>query len=65
MTLQTIKAAWLKALIAYHRRKASSYSQPLAGSYRRDHYQIWLRNMALRHTMKAHDLERKLSPETA
>ena len=60
ITFQKLKAAWLKARIAYHRRQANSYSRPTARSFTRDNYVVWMRNMALRHSMKAHSLERKL-----
>ena len=58
--LRKLKTRWIKARIAYHRRQADSYSRPVIRSYRRERYHAWLRNMALRHTMKAHALERKL-----
>lgn len=61
MTLKYIKARWLKARIAYHKRQAHSYSRPLpVRSHTRDGYHIWMRNMALRHNRKAHELERRL-----
>jgi hypothetical protein len=60
ITWQQLKAGWLKARIAYHRRQADSYSKPVVRSFRRDAYEIWMRNMAMRHAMKAHDLERRL-----
>ena len=60
ITWQTLRAGWLKARIAYHRRQANSYSRHVARSYRRDSYVVWTRNKALRHSMKAHDLERRL-----
>jgi hypothetical protein len=59
-TLHKLKTRWLQARIAYHRHQAHSYSAPVVRSYRRERYHAWLRNMALRHSMKAHDLERKL-----
>ena len=61
ITLQTIRTVWLKARIAYHRRQADAYSKPLVRSFKRDSYAIWTRNMAMRHTMKAQDLERRLA----
>jgi hypothetical protein len=60
MTLHDLKTRWLKARIAYHRRKANSFNGPLVRTYKRDSYYIWMRNMAWRHAMKAHSLERKL-----
>ena len=60
ITLQNLKAGWIKARIAYHRRQADSYSQPVVRSFKRDGYEIWMRNMAMRHSMKAHALEREL-----
>jgi hypothetical protein len=60
ITWQKLRTGWLKARIAYHRRQANSYSRHVARSFRRDGYIVWTRNMALRHSMKAHDLERKL-----
>jgi hypothetical protein len=59
-TLHKLKTRWLQARIAYHRRQATSYSIPVVRSYRRERYHAWLRNMALRHSMKAHALERRL-----
>lgn len=59
--LNKLRTRWLQARIAYHRRKAHSYSAPaVVRSYKRDGYNVWLRNMALRHSMKAHALEQKL-----
>ena len=55
-----LRTGWLKARIAYHRRQANSYSRHIARSFRRETYTVWTRNMALRHAMKAHDLERRL-----
>ena len=55
-----LRTGWLKARIAYHRRQANSYSRHVARSFRRDSYVMWTRNMALRHAMKAHYLERRL-----
>ena len=64
MKLQDIKARWIRARIAYHRRKAESYSKPITSrSFKRDTYQIWMRTMALRHSMKAAALERELLPD--
>ena len=60
ITWQKLRTGWLKARIAYHRRQANSYSLHVARSYRRDSYVVWTRNKALRHSMKAHDLERRL-----
>jgi hypothetical protein len=60
-TLHKLKTRWLQARIAYHRRQADSYSIPVVRSYRRERYHAWLRNMALRHSMKAHALERRLA----
>lgn len=60
ITWQTLKARWIKARIAYHRRQADSYSKPVVRSFKRDGYEIWMRNMAMRHAMKAHALEREL-----
>ena len=61
ITLQKIRAGLLKARIAYHRRQAVSYSTaPVIRGFKRDGYAIWMRNMAMRHAMKAHDLERRL-----
>ncbi len=59
-TLKTLKTRWIQARIAYHRRQAHSYSAPVVRSYRRERYHAWLRNMALRHSMKASELERRL-----
>ena len=59
-TLQKLKTRWLQARIAYHRRQAHSYNVPVVRSYRRERYHAWLRTMALRHTMKARDLEQRL-----
>jgi len=56
-----IRTAWLKARIAYHRNKAESYNKPVVRSFKRDGYGIWMRNMAMRHELKAHHLERQLS----
>ena len=60
ITFQNLKASWIKARIAYHRRQADSYSKPVVRSFKRDGYEIWMRNMAMRHSMKAHALEREL-----
>ena len=60
MTLHHLKTRWLRVRIAYHRRQANSYNTPLARSYKRDRYYIWMRNMALHHARKAHSLERRL-----
>ena len=60
MTLRRMKVWWLKARIAHHMRQADSYNQAIARSFRRDHYGVWTRNMALRHAVKAHDLKRRL-----
>ena len=61
LLLDEFKTWWLKARIAYHRRKAETYSRPVVRSFRqRDSYATWLRNLALRHAMKASALERKL-----
>ena len=60
ITWQNLKAGWIKARIAYHRRQADSYSKPVVRSFKRDGYEIWMRNMAMRHSMKAHALERQL-----
>ena len=60
LNLENLKTRWLKARIAYHRRQAETYSRPVVRSYRRDGYTTWLRNLALRHAMKASALERKL-----
>jgi hypothetical protein len=60
ITLQKLKTRWLQARIAYHRRQAHSYTLPVVRSYRRERYHAWLATMALRHSMKAHALERKL-----
>ena len=59
--MNRLKTAWLKARIAYHRHQANSYSKPVVRSFKRDHYEIWLHNEAMRHTMKAHALERELT----
>ena len=59
MLLRKIKMLWLSARIAYHRRQADSYSKPTIRSFKRDDYAIWMRNMSMRHTMKAQDLERQ------
>ena len=59
-TLTKLKTRWIQARIAYHRRQAHSYSLPVVRSYRRERYHTWLRNMALRHSMKASALERRL-----
>ena len=59
-TLQRLKTRWLHARIAYHRRKARSYNLPVVRSFKREAYHAWLRNMALRHSMKAHALEQQL-----
>ncbi|HYH43387.1 MAG TPA: hypothetical protein VD867_15550 [Burkholderiales bacterium] len=61
ITWQRIKAEVLKARIAYHRRQAESYGKTQVRSHKRDDYGIWMRNMAMRHEMKAHHLERQLS----
>ena len=60
ITWTNLKAGWIKARIAYHRRQADSYSRPVVRSFKRDGYEIWMRNMAMRHSMKAHALEREL-----
>jgi hypothetical protein len=59
-TLHKLKTRWIQARIAYHRRQAHSYSLPVVRSYRRERYHTWLRNMALRHAIKASALERAL-----
>ena len=59
-TLHKLKTRWIQARIAYHRRRAHSYSLPVSRSHRREHYHLWLQNMARRHVMKAHVLEREL-----
>ena len=61
LTWRKLRTHWLKARIAYHRRQAESYSKPVIRSFKRDGYQIWSQNMAMRHAMKAHDLERRLA----
>ena len=61
ITLQTIRKAWLKARIAYHRRQAEAYGKPVVRSFKRDSYAIWTRTMAMRHAMKAQYLERRLA----
>ena len=61
LTWHNLKTRWLKARIAYHRRQADAYSKPVIRSFKRDDYQIWMQNMAMRHAMKAHDLERRLA----
>jgi hypothetical protein len=58
--LKKLKTRWIQARIAYHRRRALSYSLPVPRSHRREHYHMWLRNMARRHAMRAHDLEQQL-----
>jgi hypothetical protein len=64
MTLQDIKTRWIRARIAYHRRKAVSYNKPVeTRSFKRDSYQMWMRTMALRHSMKAAALERGILPD--
>jgi hypothetical protein len=60
ITWQQLKARWLKVRIAYHHRQAAAYNKPGVRSFKRDGYEIWSRNMAMRHSMKAHDLERRL-----
>jgi hypothetical protein len=60
MMVQKLKAGWLKARIAYHQRQANSYSRHVVTRSRSDGYLVWMRNMALRHAMKAHDLQRRL-----
>jgi hypothetical protein len=61
ITWHKIKTSWLKARIAYHRRQADSYgTAPVIRSFKRDGYAIWMRNMSMRHAMKAHDLQRRL-----
>jgi len=61
ITWHRIKTGWLKARIAYHRRQANSYgTAPVIRSFKRDGYAIWMRNMSMRHAMKAHDLQRRL-----
>jgi len=61
ITWHRIKLGWLKARIAYHRRQANSYgTAPVIRSFKRDGYAIWMRNMAMQHAMKGHDLERRL-----
>ena len=59
-TLHKLRTRWLQARIAYHRRKAVSYNVPVVRSFKRDGYHTWLRNMAHRHSMKAHALELEL-----
>ena len=59
-TLHKLKSRWLQVRIAYHRRKAVSYNVPVVRSFKREGYHTWLRNMALRHSMKAHALELEL-----
>ena len=59
-TLNKLKTRWLQARIAYHRRQAHAYNAPVVRSYRRERYHAWLRAMALRHQMKARDLEQRL-----
>lgn len=60
MNWQKLKLAMLKTRIAYHRRQVAAYSRPVVRSFRRETYIVWMRNRALRHSMKAHDLEREL-----
>ena len=61
ITWQKVRTGILKARIAYHRSQAESYNTaPVIRSFKRDGYAIWMRNMAMRHAMKAHDLERRL-----
>ena len=60
-TWQKMRTRWLKALIAYHRRKAAAYSRPVIGSWKRDGYNIWLRAESMRHAIKASELEEKLA----
>ena len=60
-TLHKLKTRWLQARIAYHRRKAHSYNVPVVRSFKREAYHAWLRNMAHRHSMKAHALEQRLA----
>ena len=59
ITLQSLRTGWLKARIAYHRRQANSYSRHVIVRGR-DSYVVWMRTKALKHAMKAHDLERRL-----
>ena len=58
--MQTLKLTWLKARIAYHRRQADACSRPPVRTVGRDNYAVWLRTQALRHSVRAHDLQREL-----
>ena len=60
-TLAKLKTRWLQARIAYHRRQADSYNLPVVRGYRRERYHAWLQKMRLHHSMKAHELERRLA----
>jgi hypothetical protein len=56
-----LKTALLKLRIAYHRRKAGSYNEPIASRcIGPDPYVIWMRNMAMRHGIRSRELERQL-----
>ena len=63
-TLEKLRIAWLRARIAYHRGQAAFCSQPIVRSYKRDAYLIWLRNVGLRHSMRARELEEQLRTQT-
>lgn len=58
---QKLKMASLEVAIAYHRRKADSYNQPvISRSTGPDRYVIWMRNMGIRHNVRARQLERQV-----
>ena len=60
MLIHALRTGWLKARIAYHRRQADACSKPVPRGSGRDRYTLWLRNQALRHSIKARDLQRRL-----
>ncbi len=64
MTLHNLKTKWIKARIAYHRRRAHSYPRPTIQFVGRDPYRAWIQHMALRHLMQAHQLERELAEKS-
>lgn len=59
--MHQLKLAWLKARIAWHRQQAEACERPVVRTViGRDHYMIWLRGHALRHAVRARDLQRRL-----
>jgi hypothetical protein len=61
ITLQKVRNSWLKLRIAYHRHKAEAYNEPVPSrSVKRDDYAIWMRNMAMRHAQRMHELTHRL-----